>query len=81
MFHIDNDLYRISPAYRQLADELRRLEGENGALSAAYGNALNDQKRVKADLAHLIQSIDTQLRQFQVLHRDDPGRGGSGGAG
>lgn len=79
MFQIDNDLYGISPHYRQLVHDLWRLESENGALRAAYGNAINDQKRSKADLDTLIQSIDTQLRRFQALHRDDPGRGGSGG--
>ena len=79
MFDIDNDLYRVSPAYRQLVGELRRLESENGALVAAYTNVLNDQKRMTEVMWAMVETVEEQMRQFQVLLRDDPGTGGSGG--
>jgi hypothetical protein len=86
MFQIDNDLYRISPAYRKLADYARRLEGENGALGAAYGNAVNDHRRRQSNLESFAQTMQTmaeaieqQVQQAWTVLRDDPGRGGSGG--
>ena len=50
MFKIEGDLYLAAPGYRGLVSELRRLKVENGALAAAYQNALNDRPRYKADL-------------------------------
>jgi hypothetical protein len=78
MFDIDNGLYEVSPAYRHLVGELRRLESENGVLAAAYGNAINDQYRCKADLARLTEAMQRIIEECQVLLRDDPGRNGSG---
>jgi hypothetical protein len=79
MFDIDNDLYAVSPAYRQLVRELRRVESENGALVAAYSNAINDQKRLTEVMWKMVETIEEQVSEFQVLLRDDPGAGGSGG--
>lgn len=62
-----DELYRISPEYRRLADELFRTKQEYGALRAAYHNAINDQARMKAALNE------------RGGWNDDPGRGGSGG--
>lgn len=80
MVSIDLDLYRISPAYRSLADELHRLNSEVGALRAAYGNAISDQRRSSAAFYTAIDAIAEHVRRCKALLRDDPGRGGSGGA-
>ncbi len=80
MIAIDETLYRVSPAYRALADELRRVTSDAGAISAAYQNAINDQRRAKDNLLELIREIDDLAQRYGVVGRDDPGRGGSGGA-
>ena len=48
---------------------------ENGALAAAYQNALNDRPRYKADLERAMRTMAGAVEQ---RHRDDPGRGGGG---
>lgn len=80
MIEIDDTLYRTSPAYRALADELRRVTSEAGAIGAAYQNALNDQQRAKGDLLGLVKEIEALAERYAVAGRDDPGRGGSGGS-
>lgn len=80
MIKIDETLYRVSPAYRALADELRRVASDAGAISAAYQNAINDQRRAKDNLLELIREIDDLAQRYGVVGRDDPGRGGSGGS-
>lgn len=76
---VDQDLYAVSPAYRELFDELHNLRSKYGALAAAYENAINDQQRMKGEFAGAMGQIGDILRRFAVVHRDDPGRGGSGG--
>ena len=70
MVKINQSLYECSPAYRLLADELYVLASGVGSLEAAYRNAINDQVRMREE-----------LRRHGIQFRDDPGRGGSGGAG
>jgi hypothetical protein len=86
---MNHDLYRISPAYRRVEDELFALRSRYGALVAAYGNAISDQQRIKAEFAAAIDQIDQVvgevdqvaeiLARYALAQRDDPGRGGSGG--
>lgn len=80
MFEINHDLYRISPLYRRLISDLHRLQSENGALGAAYGNAVNDHQRSKTVLNDLAQTMHTIASSLESAGRDDPGRGGSGGS-
>lgn len=79
MVSIDLDLYRISPAYRSLADELHHLNSEVGALRAAYGNAISDQRRIKDGYCTAMDAIAGHIQRLRAMLRDDPGRGGSGG--
>jgi hypothetical protein len=72
-------LYRASPEYRRLVDELHRAHEAYGSVCAAYQNALGDQQRAKHQVSDLVTRLRAVLDGFDVTHRDDPGRGGSGG--
>jgi hypothetical protein len=77
---INDDLYLLSPEYRRLADEYIALQRATGAIQSAYLNALGDQQRAAARTSDLAHAIADVLKQFEPIMRDDPGRGGSGGA-
>lgn len=77
---IDQELYRTSAPYRELADELHRVETERGALHAAYGAAIADAQRLKAEFGRAVDVVRDFVDRLRALLRDDPGRGGSGGS-
>ena len=75
MFKIEGDLYLAAPGYRGLVSELRRLKVENGALAAAYQNALNRSATLQGRSERAMRTMAGAVEQ---RHRDDPGRGGTG---
>jgi hypothetical protein len=73
-------LYQVSPEYRRAIDQLIQTRSRLGALEAAYQNALGERQRAKSDLRELARAVEELVGRYAVIGRDDPGRGGSGGA-